>query len=63
MSKGTLIDWKEECETIHKEMDNLLKTSRPGWPGTAEERRVRHLQFLALIERRDAAARKLLGAK
>ena len=25
MSKGTLIDWKDECEAIHREMDNLLK--------------------------------------
>jgi len=63
MSKGSLIDWKSECEIIHREMDNLLNTNRPGWPGTVEERRVRHLQFMALIERRDAAARKLLGVK
>jgi hypothetical protein len=42
-------------------MDNLLKPARKGWPGTPEERRIRHLQFMALIERRDAAARKLLS--
>jgi hypothetical protein len=57
MSKGALIDWKVECETIQREMDHLLKGR---WLETSEERRVRQFQFLALIERRDTAARKFL---
>jgi hypothetical protein len=44
-------------EAIHNEMDCLLKAS---WPETAADRQVRELQFMALIERRDAAARNLL---
>jgi hypothetical protein len=38
-------------------MDRLITAGRPQ---TAEERQVRQLQFTALIERRDAAARNLL---
>jgi len=57
MSQGALIGWKSECERIHNEMNNLFKA---GWLETAEERQVRKLQFMALIERRDAAARKFM---
>jgi len=60
MSEGALIEWKNEAEAIHREMDHLFKT---GWLETAAERQVRHVQYLALIERRDAAARRLLQAK
>ena len=60
MSKGALIDWRSEAEAIHREMDDLLKA---GGLETAAERQVRQIQFLALIERRDAAARQLLQAK
>ena len=60
MSKGALIDWKNECEAIHREMDQVLRSR---WLQTADERQVRRLQYLALIERRDAAAQKLLKAK
>ena len=49
--------WKQECEAVHNEMDRLLLAGRPQSP---EERQVRQLQFTALIERRDAAARNLL---
>jgi hypothetical protein len=49
--------WRRECEAVHKEMDRLLLAGRPQSP---EERQVRQLQFTALIERRDAAARNLL---
>jgi hypothetical protein len=49
--------WRRECEAVHKEMDRLLLAGRPQSP---EERQVRQLQFTALIERRDAAARDLL---
>jgi hypothetical protein len=57
MSNGSFVDWKNECEAIHAEMDQVL---RSGWLCTTDERQVRRLQYLALIERRDAAARKFL---
>ena len=60
MSDGALIDWKNEAAAIHREMDDLIKA---GMPETAGERQVRQIQFLALIERRDAAAQQLLQAK
>ena len=60
MSKSALIDWKSEAADIHREMDDLFKAGRPE---TAAERQVRQIQFLALIERRDAAARQLPQAK
>jgi len=50
-------DWKREREAIEKEMNRLIAAGRPT---TAEERQVRQLQFTALIERRDAAARNLM---
>jgi len=49
--------WRAECKAVHKEMDRLLLAGRPQSP---EERQVRQLQFIALVERRDAAARNLL---
>jgi hypothetical protein len=57
MSRGALVDWKEECDTIHSEMDRLLTAS---WPETAEGRQVRKIQFMALIERRNISAQKFL---
>jgi hypothetical protein len=57
MSQDALISWKEECDAIHREMDRLLTAS---WPETAEERQVRKIQFMALIERRNFAARNCL---
>ena len=60
MSQGSLIDWKSESEAIHQEMNQLFGA---GWLETAAERRVRMLQFLALIERRDAAAHRFLHSK
>jgi hypothetical protein len=50
-------DWRREYEAVQREMDRLIKAGRPHSP---EERQVRQLQFTALIERRDAAARNLL---
>jgi hypothetical protein len=41
-------------------MDEVL---RSGWLHTAQEREHRQSQYRALIERRDAAARKFLRAK
>src|SRR5207342_1879962 len=57
MSQDVLISWKEECDAIHMEMDRLLTA---GWPKSAEERHVRKIQFMALIERRNVAAQKFL---
>jgi hypothetical protein len=57
MAQDAFETWKRECEAIHNQMDCLLKA---GWPETAADRQVRKLQFMALIERRDAAARDLL---
>jgi hypothetical protein len=52
-----LISWKEECDAIHMEMDRLLAVGRLQ---TAEERQVRQIQFMALIERRNVAAQNCL---
>jgi hypothetical protein len=57
MSRGALISWKEECDTIHSEMDGLLTA---GWPETAEGRQARKIQFTALIQRRNVSAQKFL---
>jgi hypothetical protein len=57
MSQDALVSWKEECDAIHGEMDRLLAA---GWLGTAEERQVRKIQFMALIERRNVAAQRFI---
>ena len=57
MSQGALVSWKKECETVHSEMDRLLTA---GWPETSEERQVRKIQFMALIQRRNDAAHDFL---
>jgi hypothetical protein len=54
---GTFQDWKRECAEIEREMDRLITDGRPS---TVEERQVRQLQYAALLERRDAAARNLM---
>jgi hypothetical protein len=59
MASNMFQDWRQECEAVQKEMDRLIVAGRPH---SAEERLVRQLQFTALIERRDAAARQLLSA-
>jgi hypothetical protein len=59
MGSTVFQDWRSECEAVQKEMDRLIAAGRPQ---SAEERLVRQLQFTALIERRDAAARQLLNA-
>jgi hypothetical protein len=59
MQSNPFQDWRQECEAVQKEMDRLIMAGRPQ---TAEERQVRQLQFTALIERRDAAARHLIEA-
>jgi hypothetical protein len=60
MSQGALISWKKECDAIHREMDRLLTA---GWIESAEERQVRKIQFMALIERRNVAARNCLKSE
>jgi hypothetical protein len=57
MANNAFQDWRRECEAVQKEMDRLITAGRPQSP---EERQVRQLQFTALLERRDAAARNLL---
>ena len=49
--------WKEQCGAVHGEIDVLLAA---GWPETAEERQVRKIQFMALIERRNVAAQNFI---
>jgi hypothetical protein len=49
--------WRQECDAIEQEMDRLIRTPVPP---SAEERQVRRIQFAALVERREAAARKLI---
>jgi hypothetical protein len=53
----TFADWRREVEAIQIEMDHLV---RSGCPSSKDERLVRSMQFSALIERREAAARKIL---
>jgi hypothetical protein len=53
-------EWRRECETVDREMGRILGT-RPS--ASEDERRVRRFQFASLVERRDAAARKLLAAR
>jgi hypothetical protein len=52
--------WKSECDAVHQEMDRLIRAGRPN---SLEECRIREMQFAALIERRDTAARILLRSK
>jgi hypothetical protein len=54
---GIFQDWKSECEAVEKEMDRLIAAGRPA---SGDQRQVRKIQFEALIERRETAARKLL---
>jgi hypothetical protein len=49
--------WRRECEAINQEMERLLLSA---WPRSQEENQVRKVQFAALIERRNEAARHFL---
>jgi hypothetical protein len=49
--------WRRERELVEAEMDRLITAVSAGGK---EDRTVRALQFAALIERREAAARKIL---
>jgi hypothetical protein len=57
MRDDAFLDWKRERVEIEREMDVLLKASQRA---TLEDRRIRQIQFAALIERRNAAMRNLL---
>src|SRR5258708_35828944 len=59
MAQDAVKNWREECEAIHKQMDRL---ARSPWPEPAAERQARRVQFMALVERRNVAARNLLRA-
>ena len=58
---ATMIDafqsWRRDLEAVEREMDLLIAA---GLPASVEERQVRQARFVALVERREAAARKLL---
>lgn len=57
-SKLNYLEWRQEIEAVHAAMDELLlATRRLSGP---EERQVRQMQFVALIERRAAADRAFL---
>jgi hypothetical protein len=49
--------WRRECEAVEREMDRLISG---GVPASPEERQVRRMRFTALVERREAAARRLI---
>lgn len=49
--------WKAEEHAIETEMNNLIMT---GPLVSADDRQVRKIRFMALVERREAAARALL---
>jgi hypothetical protein len=49
--------WVLERSSVETQMDEILAT---GVPPSMDERQARRMRFLALIERRDEAARLLL---
>jgi len=49
--------WKAERSAIETEMNGLIMA---GPTTSADERHVRRIRFMALLERREAAARALL---
>ena len=49
--------WRHERETVEREMNRLISSVGSG---SKEDRDTRRTQFQALIERREAAARKIL---
>jgi hypothetical protein len=57
MHQSSFENWRRESEAVNGEMDSLLSA---GWPKTVAECQVRKLQFMALVERRDVAAREFL---
>jgi hypothetical protein len=57
MAETAFQTWRTASGVIHDEMDRLIRSR---WPDTVEDRQVRKIQYMALIERRDAAARDFL---
>ena len=57
MRSDALQNWRCEREAVEQEMDRLITE---GLPASVEDRQVRQTRFVALVERREAAARKLL---
>lgn len=57
MRSDALQNWRREREAVEQEMDRLITE---GLPASVEDRQVRQTRFVALVERREAAARKLL---
>ena len=57
MRSDALQYWRREREAVEQEMDRLITE---GLPASVEDRQVRQTRFVALVERREAAARKLL---
>ncbi len=57
MHQSSFENWRRESEAVNNEMDSLLSA---GWPKTVAECQVRKVQFMALLERRNAAAREFL---
>jgi integration host factor subunit alpha len=53
-------EWRSECELIDKEMSRIASARLSG---SGDERQVRKFQFASLVERRNEAARKLLGSR
>lgn len=58
MQNEAFQNWRTEREAIEAEMTALLQTELIVLP---EDRRVRTMRFMALLERRDVAARHLLA--
>jgi hypothetical protein len=50
--------WQRERDAVETEMNELLTA---GLPASSEDRQIRHIQFQALVERREAAAGSLLA--
>jgi hypothetical protein len=53
--------WREECEIIAKEMERVVGAGLAIF--SDEARQMRRTQFTALVERRNAAASRLLAAR
>ena len=49
--------WRRERAVVEQEMNRLIQSVHDG---SKEDRDIRRMQFVALIERREAAARKAL---
>jgi hypothetical protein len=59
MQDIAFLSWRNERDAVEAEMNVLLQA---GLTISPEDRRVRAMRFIALVERRDAAARDLLEA-